>query len=90
MSGQSNEEPKKPYENRCAHCDLYIRQSETHGRCEFWKSMDVMPEWMEGEKIPSHAVAPDAGSGCEAFIPKDDGTGNSRQSWLLDNLTSLN
>jgi hypothetical protein len=90
MSDQFKEEPKKQGKQCCANCDLFTRQSDHNGRCEFWKSMDVMPVWMEGEKIPSHSVTPNDGKDCEAFVPKDDGCSDTRQTWLLNNLTSLN
>lgn len=90
MSGQPKGEPKKQDDNRCAKCELFQWQSDHHGRCEFWKSMDVMPVWMEGEKIPVHTVHPESGNNCEAFIPKDDGSSGERQTWLFNNLTSLN
>ncbi|MGE5315782.1 MAG: hypothetical protein ACM3Q4_13905 [Acidobacteriota bacterium] len=90
MSDSLKDEPKKQNEFCCANCDLYSRKTDTHGRCEFWKSMDVMPAWMEGEKIPTHTVSPEDGKDCEAFIPKDDGAGDARREWLLSNLTNLN
>lgn len=91
MSGQCNEESKKKDKNCCAGCELFVRQSETQGRCDFWKSMDVMPSWMEGEKIPTHSVKAEGGADCEAFIPKEqEGCSAARRDWLLDNLTSLN
>lgn len=90
MSEQSNHGSGKQDRNRCAGCDLFVRQSDTHGRCDFWKSMDVMPAWMEGEKIPTHIVQAEGGRECDAFIPREEGCGNARRDWLLDNLTSLN
>lgn len=75
--------------NKCGDCDLYSAASQTHGSCEFWKSMDVMPKWMEGERVPTHAVKRDDGGDCEAFIPQNDASG-ARHNWLLNNLTSMN
>ena len=75
--------------NRCGNCELYAASAGTQGSCEFWKSMDVMPVWMEGENIPTHAVKHDDGEHCEAFIPQQHDTGG-RQNWLFNNLTSRN
>jgi hypothetical protein len=75
--------------NSCAQCELFTAASQTHGICEFWKSMDVRPIWMEGEHIPTHTVKREDGENCEAFVPQNDNS-NARQNWLLDNLTSMN
>jgi len=80
---------RKERMSRCGVCELYSAATQTHGSCEFWKCMDVRPEWMEGEKVPVHPVQHDDGENCEAFIPLNDHPG-ARTNWLLDNLTSMN
>jgi|APCry1669188910_1035180.scaffolds.fasta_scaffold443788_1 hypothetical protein len=88
MAGEKNND-KEAELNRCGKCELYTAVSEHHGRCEFWRSMDVRPEWMEGEAKPAHSVRADDGERCDGFIPPDNQLG-SRHTWLLDNLTSRN
>lgn len=88
MNGNKERGPKQD-SNNCGKCELFSATSESHGCCEFWKSMDVMPMWMEGERVPTHAVKHNDGERCEAFIPVND-TSGARHNWMLDNLTSMN